>query len=111
MILPIFAYALFWHSYSTMFSFFNTLNFNPLVPELFFRRFSALNPKIGCFRIQTHNRYAHRNFLMISSNFRIENLSIRTPLFALGTVGLMKADHRTFPNKIMCQQLLHMIYY
>ena len=43
---------------------------------------------IGFFRLPTHCRDAHRNFLMVSFNFRIEILAIRALMCSLGSKGL-----------------------
>ena len=61
--------------------------FNPLLPEfIFIVVFRDIN--IGSFRLPTHSRDAHRNFFMIPSYFRIENMAIRAILCALGSKGL-----------------------
>ena len=49
-----------------------------------------MQPKIGSYRLPTHERSAHRNFFtVIPSYFRIEILAMRYQTAALGTNGLI----------------------
>ena len=40
----------------------------------FFVGFKTYRPKIGCYRLPTHRRIAHRKFFIITSYFKIEIL-------------------------------------
>ena len=67
------------------------LNFNPLPPELFFRRFSLFSLRWDLFVYRLIVATLIGNFLMIPSKIKIESFVKRCHMGTLGGKGLMAA--------------------